>query len=253
MARVGFRSSNAALRRLESDIFVSEADRSTVKGVAFKALFFVLLSIASAIVTAVLLFQSATQDFIYWTLFPAMIIAFVCSIIAIFVPSTAAICGTMYCVFEGIVVGAVSAILEVYFPGVALMALLSTMGVFAVLQVCYATGIIRVNKLFVSIVVSAAIGLFLFMVASYIISFASPTYRDLFFGDSILALVVAAALVILASCMIVLDLNNIDMMVKNGIHKKYEWSAAFGLILTLIWLYLEFLRLFSIIMSRNSR
>lgn len=250
---IRYRSSNTVIRGLDKHIAVSAADRSSYKGVAFKTLFLALVSLASAIVFAVLLLNNATTEFVYWVLPISSIFALISALVAVFFVDLTPVFGTVYCVLQGVVMGALSALIEQYFPGVALMALLSTMGVFTILMVCYATGIIKVGNMFRSIVTSCLIGVIVFVLVASLVAMFNEAARELMYGDSIFAFVLSGILVLLASAMILVDLSNIDATIKNGLHKKYEWMAAFGLIVTLIWLYLEFLRFFSIAASRSSK
>jgi uncharacterized YccA/Bax inhibitor family protein len=236
---------------LERDIFVDAADRSSYKGVAFKTIYMAVLTLVSATVFAILLLNNATTEFVGWVLPIASILAFVCAMAAIWIPSATPTFGSIYCIMQGAVVGAVSALVEQYFAGVALMALLSTMGTFGILMVLYATGVIRVGRRFVGFVIGAMVAFLVFSLVTTLVAVFSPAARETLFGDSVFALVISLVAVLLASMVILLDLYRIDTVVKMGLHRQHEWRAAFSLIITLIWLYMEFVRFFLIISSRS--
>jgi uncharacterized YccA/Bax inhibitor family protein len=247
------RSSNAAISNLARNANEAVVDRASYKGVTFKTIYLAALTLVSSIVFAILLTNQATQEFVLWTLMPASIVAFIFAMIAIFAPGTTPVTGSVYCVLQGVVIGAISALVEIVFPGVAFMALLSTVGVFILMMVLYVTGVIKVGRFLQSAVISALMGVLLFSIIASIVSMFNAAARETLFGDSILALVVAVIVVIIASFCILLDLKQIDDTVKLGLDKKFEWRAAFGLIITLIWLYMEMVRLFVILSSRRRR
>ena len=82
-----------------------------------------------------------------------------------------------------------------------------------------------------------------------LLGFVIPQTVELFYGNTWVAMLVSAIMVLLAAFYILVDLSDVTMLVDARMEKKYEWRAAFGLTVTLIWLYVEFLRLFVIIAS----
>jgi len=248
-----YRSSNYVIGGLEKQEFVATGDRASYKGVGLKTLYMAIVTLASAIVFAILLLNNATTDFVYWVLPLSAILAFVCAMLAIIMPRLVPMFGSMYCVLQGVVVGAVSALIEAYFPGAAMMALLSTMGVFGVLVVLYSSGIIKVGIKMQTFILGFLISFLVFSIVTTLVAMFNQAARETLFGDSIFALIISGIAVLLASMVILLDLSRVDAIVKQGLHKDYEWTAAFGLIVTLIWLYMEFLRFFMIVYSRSSK
>lgn len=164
----------------------------------------------------------------------------------------APILAPVYAVTEGLLVGMISALLNRQYPGIAIQAFMMTIGVATAMLAIYRSGWIKVNRTFVIGVVSATGGVLLF----YLISIA----LNLFFGGSALNFVFAPTpigilfslfVVGLAALNLVLDFEIIRQGVEAKAPKYMEWYSAFGLTVTLVWLYLELLRLLAKLRSRD--
>jgi len=156
----------------------------------------------------------------------------------------------VYAVAEGLFVGAVSRIYSVafdepgtpVFQGIVAQAVLGTLAVFAAMLIAYKTGIIKVTEKFRRIVTMAVMGYAIFALVNFLYAwigghpFGLGGTGALGFGISIFAIV-------LASAMLAVDFDSIDRAIAAGAPEKYSWLLAHGLIVTLVWLYLEILRL----------
>ena len=246
-----FRSSNPAIRgmrRAQEESF-DPANAATYKGVALKALLLILITIAAAVGSAVLLFTFPGAALILMiAAIPTTLIAMV---VMIFAPRTVKVTGTIYLIAQGILVGAISAVIGVAYGGVVLSALLSTFGVFTVMMILYATGVVKVTQKFRSFMYTALLAVVIVNLLIFLVSLFSDAVKDMFYGNTLFSIGISVLMVIFASIFILIDLSNIDELVRGGFDKRYEWNAAFSLTVTLLWLYLEFLRLFSKIMSRR--
>ncbi len=159
----------------------------------------------------------------------------------------------VYAVVKGLFIGATSANLEARFPGVVLQAVMLTFAVLAVLLLIYRTGVIKVSRNF-RIAVLAATGA---IVLLYLVNLG----MRLFGYDGIgfiheatpLGIAFSAFAVIMASLNLVLDFDFIEKGVARGAPKYMEWFAAFGLLVTLVWLYVEILRLLTKVNKRKRR
>lgn len=241
---------NPAMNRLHKYPQTSD-NTATYSGVALKAFYFVLLTMISAIVSFVFSIElaiSASQIFIV-LLIGIPIVAFILSLVAVFAPSTAPVTGSLYAVLQGFLVGFISLIFEASYGGVVFAALLSTIVVLLLMTVLYSTGIIRVGAFFKKFMISALLGILVSQLIIFIISLFTPALRILFYGDGPLSIIISVIMVIAASLMILFDFKHISEVVENKLDKKYEWVAAFGLLITIIWLYMEFLKLFAKIAS----
>ncbi|MCL2751766.1 MAG: Bax inhibitor-1/YccA family protein [Firmicutes bacterium] len=247
-----FRTSNPAMRGLRQAQTQGVETAATYGGVTVKALYFAGLTIAAAVFGAFLLFSADPQT-VTVILIVSLVVSLVFGLAAAFAPRTIPVTGSLYAAAQGILMGAISAIVGAVYGGVVLAALLSTAGVFGVMLLLYRTGVIKVTQKFKAVMVSALITVVLINLAVMLIWVItrSDVIFQMFYGNSGLSILISVVMVLLASLFILVDLSEIDMIVKNGLDKKYEWRAAYGLIITLIWLYMEFLRLFMKIASRR--
>lgn len=187
--------------------------------------------------------EGAAPSIPMWYL-PGAIGALVFAMIIIFKPTTAPYLAPVYAALEGLLLGAISALFEVKYPGIVLQAVLCTAGVFLALLLAYQSKLIKVTENFRLGVVAATGGIAIV----YLIDFGMR-----FFGMNMpfihetgaLGIGVSLFIVAVASLNLVLDFDFIEQGAERGAPKFMEWYAAFGLVVTLVWLYLEMLRLLS--------
>ena len=164
-------------------------------------------------------------------------------------PQIARFVAPAYAVVQGIFVGAISHAYETWQSGIVLSAVGATLGVFAVMLVLYRFRIVKVTERFRSIVVSATMGLMLFYLVSWIVSLfgANISVINSTSGLGIALSVFAAGL---AAFNLMLDFDLMERGAKAGAPAHMNWFAALGLLVTLVWLYLEMLRLLSKLQRR---
>ncbi|MFF9146357.1 Bax inhibitor-1/YccA family protein [Streptomyces sp. NPDC055051] len=152
-----------------------------------------------------------------------------------------------YAAFEGVFLGVISAAVSTYIAdGVVVQAVLGTMAVFAGVLIAYKMGWIRVNRRFTGFVMAAAMGFMLLMVVNLLFSvFAGGD--GLGFRSGGLGILFGVIGVILGACFLALDFKQVEDGVTYGAPREEAWLAAFGLTMTLVWIYLEMLRLLSIL------
>ncbi|MFD2764108.1 Bax inhibitor-1/YccA family protein [Micromonospora eburnea] len=148
-----------------------------------------------------------------------------------------------YSIIEGVFVGAVSKTFESFYDGIVLQAVVATFGVFFVMTMLYKARVIRATPKFTKIMVAIMGGLFATMMINLVLSlFGVNTHlRD----GSGLAIVFSLVCIVVASLSFVLNFANIEEGVRMGLPQRYAWTAAFGIVVGLVWLYLEVLRLLS--------
>ena len=156
-----------------------------------------------------------------------------------------------YAGLEGLALGTLSSYYESFYPGIVSQAVIGTVAAFAGVLVMYRNGTLRATPQFTRAVIGAAIGYFILGLASLIASFFGVGQGYGFYGVSGLGLLLAVAGVGLSSLFLVLDFDQIEKGVAAGVPEKESWRASFGLMVTVVWLYLEVLRLISIL--RNDR
>jgi uncharacterized YccA/Bax inhibitor family protein len=179
----------------------------------------------------------------------ALIGGLVLAIITIFKPKLARVTGVLYAAAEGLLLGAISHLYEVQFKGIALQAVGLTIGVFAMMLFLYATRIIRVTEKLRTGVIAATGAVFLVYMASILLRIFGADVP--FIHDAgPLGILFSVVVVGIAAFNLLLDFDFIDRGVAAGAPRYMEWYAAFGLLVTLVWLYLELLRLLSKLRSR---
>ncbi|MFD4574165.1 Bax inhibitor-1/YccA family protein [Streptomyces sp. NPDC058417] len=156
-----------------------------------------------------------------------------------------------YAALEGVFLGVISSAVSTYIAdGVVAQAVLGTMAVFAGVLVAYKAGWIRVNRRFYGFVMAAALGFVLLMAVNLL--FAVFGGGDgLGFRSGGLGIVFGIIGIILGACFLALDFKQVEDGIAYGAPREEAWLAAFGLTLTLVWIYMEFLRLLSILNSSD--
>ncbi len=166
-----------------------------------------------------------------------------------FRPHLAKFIAPIYAIAEGYFVGAISRAYENLYDGLVVQAAGMTLAVFAVMLVLYRTGVIRVTERFRKIVVTAMIGVMVFYGISMVISLFGGSVSFLS-SPSLLGIGFSVLVAGLAAFNLALDFDFIEKGSKQGLDKNFEWYAAFGLLVTIIWLYLELLRLLAKLRER---
>ncbi|WP_204892154.1 Bax inhibitor-1/YccA family membrane protein [Planococcus chinensis] len=171
------------------------------------------------------------------------------ALVTIFIPKVSPFTAPLYALLEGLFVGAVSAQYEVQYGGIVFQAVLLTIGVLLSLLLAYKSGFIKVTQNFRLGVVAATGAIFIVYLISFIGSFFGFQIPHLHEATP-LGIAISVVIVIIAALNLVLDFDFIENASEKGVPKYYEWYGAFGLLVTLIWLYLEILRLLSKLRSR---
>jgi uncharacterized YccA/Bax inhibitor family protein len=175
--------------------------------------------------------------------------AFALGMVTSFVPKAARITAPLYCLGYGLFLGALSSIYNLYYNGIVTQAVFATIGIFTAMLILYATRIIKVTNKFVMIVVGATFGIFLMYMFAMIASLFGAKVSFLNDGSP-LAILISVGIIIVAALNLAIDFAFIEKASAAGAPKYMEWYAAFGITVTLIWIYLEVLRLLAML-NRN--
>ncbi|AMB57729.1 Bax inhibitor-1/YccA family protein [Microterricola viridarii] len=182
----------------------------------------------------------------------AGVIGFVLALVNIFKKEPSPALVLAYAAFQGIFVGAISATYAAAYDGIVIQAVLATLAVVGVTLALFASGKIRASKKATKVFLIAMVGYLVFSVLNLVLSMTGAVsnpwgLRGEFeiFGIP-LGLVLGVLVVIMGAYSLVLDFDFIQRGVKNGAPSKYAWSGVFGILVTVIWLYLEILRMFAI-------
>jgi uncharacterized YccA/Bax inhibitor family protein len=200
-----------------------------------------LLTVVSAAVTWALL----PQDLAWGLALPAVLVAFVLGLVISFKQIANPAATLSYGVLYGIALGAISEAFNDIYPGIVVQALIGTFGVFAGMLVVYKTGAIRVTPKLTRMVVGALFGALVLLLVNLLVGFfTSGDPLGLYAGGPV-AIVFSLVMIGIAAFMLLLDFDMADEAIRRGVPPKFAWYIAFGLLVTVIWLYLEILRLLS--------
>jgi uncharacterized YccA/Bax inhibitor family protein len=214
--------------------YMTMDDVVTKTGLAF------LVTVASAALTWALPGQSAMG-----LAMPAVIVALVLGLVIAFKQIASPVATLSYGALYGVALGAISEMFNAVFPGIVMQALIGTFGVFAGMLFVYKTGAIKVTPKLTRWVVSAMIGALVLMVVNFLAAWIGG-------GDGLglrsggpLAILFSLVVIGIAAFVLLLDFDMADEAIRRGAPAKFAWYIAFGLLVTVVWLYIEILRLLS--------
>lgn len=242
---------NPTLRRVvrgsENGRYTAIDDNTaSMKSMAWKSVALCAVTIITAVLSALLLYHFLYTEnvnalvILFVALAFSVIPLFIITLIIMFVPKTAGVLGFIYCILEGLALGVTSALFDLFIPGIALMAFFGTCLVFLVSLAVFNLLGRKLSGKFIKFVFISLISFILLEAIGYILSLFVPLFAAAM-NNIWVQLAVSAVMILWASFMILIDLNNMKLLADNNIDKKYEWFAAFSLVTTLLWLYLEIL------------
>lgn len=238
------RSGNPVLTDKAFQIEGAYSEKMTIDGVVNKSFVMLGLVLLSAYWIWNQFYETLSFTNISLYLLVGLFGGFIVAMVTVFKPNIANITAPIYAILEGLVLGGISAFMETRYPGIVIQAVSLTFLIFFTLLAIYKTRVIKVTENFKLMVVSATSGIALLYFLNIILSlfgFDLPFIHDGGLFGIIFSLVVIA----IASMNLVLDFDFIESGAEKGAPKYMEWYASFGLMVTLIWLYLEILRLLS--------
>jgi uncharacterized YccA/Bax inhibitor family protein len=210
----------------------------TVDDVVSKTAITVGLTMLTGVITSFAVLTGAVSP---WPpLIAGGLIGFIISLVIIFkqLPNPGLV--LTYAAAEGVFLGAITGVFEAAFPGIAVKAILGTGLVFAVMLFVYKTGAVRVTPKLTKWVIGAGIAAVLMMIINLFAGGALGIRN----GGTI-AIIFSLLVIGIGAFMLLLNFDEADQMIRAGMPAKWAWYAAFGLVATLVWLYLEILRLLS--------
>jgi len=230
----------------------STGEVMTLQGTINKTLLSFLLLLMGAIYTWSKFSQAGEMASLIPYMAGGGIGGFILALITIFKKEWSPFTVPLYSVLEGIFIGGLSLVIDLQFQGQGLVmrAVALTFGTFFAMLFLYRSGIIKVNRKFVMGVVAATGGIFIIYLLSWIMGMFGIN-TGILYGNSIASIGFSLVVVAIAALNLVLDFDFIDKGSRAGVPKFMEWYAAFGLMVTLIWLYIEILRLLTKLSSRN--
>lgn len=175
---------------------------------------------------------------------------FVFALITIFKKTWAPVTAPIYAVLEGLFLGGISAVFHQQYPFLPMQAVALTFGTLFVLLIAYRTGVIRATENFKLGVVAATGAIALLYLVNLVMSFFGANI-PMIHSNGMFGILFSLFVVVIAALNLVLDFDFIEQGAQMGAPKYMEWYAAFGLLVTLVWLYLEILRLLMKLQSRD--
>jgi uncharacterized YccA/Bax inhibitor family protein len=228
----------------------SAANVMTLQGTIFKTSVLLAILVAGASVTWSRMLDGTPAMAYPWMLGGA-IGGLIIAMVTTFKPTLAPITAPLYAACQGLLVGAISAAYNALYHGLVVQAIGLTVGVLAALLIIYSSRIIRATENFKIGVVAATGGIFLLYMVEMVLSFFGmhvPFIHD----TGWLGIGVSIAVVIVAALNLILDFDFIETGVQRGAPKYMEWYGGFSLLVTLVWMYLEILRLLAKLQSSRN-
>jgi uncharacterized YccA/Bax inhibitor family protein len=246
-----FKSGNPAMNVFQNTITIPGAGVMTERGTLNKFFMLFLLVMASASLTWKAFYDGV--DVMPYTIGGA-ILGLVTALIVIFKKEWAAYLTPLYALFEGVFLGGISAIYNNVFaksaPGIVTQAVLLTFGAVIAMYLLYRFRIIKATEKFRSIIFTATAAIAVFYILAMVLRMFHVDIAFLHEG-SMLGIGFSLFVVAIAALNLILDFDMIEKGVAAGAPKYMEWYGAFGLLVTIVWLYLEILRLLSKLANRR--
>jgi len=231
-----FTNTSAATEVHETTV-IDRNETMTVSGTINKSFLMLILLIASAAVT-----WSMANPIVF--AIGGAIVGFILVLIAAFKPQYSGFLAPGYAIFEGLFIGGISSIFEVMYPGIVIQAVSCTFVTFMVCFGLYKYEIVKVTERFKSVVLAATLAIATYYLISWLLSIFTG-FQPVHNGNSWMSIGISAFVIVIAALNLFLDFDQIEKGVQQKMPKYMEWYGAMGLMITLVWLYIEFLRLLS--------
>lgn len=220
----------------------------TVQGALNKTLLLVIIMLISG--GAVWQqFSLGYLDKVNMLMMTGLIVGLITGFIIIFKQNLAPLLSPVYAFAEGALLGGLSSTLESTFPGIVIQAVALTFLAIFSMAILYKTGVIRATERFRSTVITATFSIMIFYLIGLVASFFG-VHLPLMYSSSPISIGFSVLVVILASMNLIIDFDFIEEGANRFLPKQYEWYGAFGLLVTIVWLYIEILRLLSKLRER---
>jgi len=246
MLKTAFRTSNPALSSKSFGGFVGvrpdTAEAMTIQGTVNKTAILLAVVVVAGLWPWRIFFNSGNPALVLPWLWAGTLGGFVVALVTIFKKSWSPATAPIYAVFEGLALGAVSAIYEARFPGIVFQAVALTVGTLATMLIAYKTRAIKATEGFKLGVIAATGAIAIVYVVSALLGLGGIEVGFIHSAGWI-GIGVSLLVVFVAALNLVLDFDFIERGATQGAPRYMEWYGAFGLLVTLVWLYLEILRL----------
>jgi uncharacterized YccA/Bax inhibitor family protein len=246
------RSSNPALTNnaFSGYGYVNRAEAMSIQGVVYKTLILILLTLLTAGWTWTKFYQSGNDPAsISLLMMVGLIGGFILALVTVFKQTWAPTTALFYALFEGLFIGGLSATLEAQFSGIVIQATGLTFGTLIAMLLAYQSGLIKPTENFKLGVVAATGGIMIVYLVTMALSLFG-IHVPYIYGGGWFGIGFSLFVIVIAALNFIIDFDFIEQGAARGAPKYMEWYGAFALMVTLIWLYVEFLRLLSNMRSR---
>lgn len=250
------KSSNPVFKNLAKQAAIT-TDSATITGITFKTIILLLLTFGSAAVSVIFGLKAINvpgqgvgfyaETWLYVILGVSFFTSFISVMVANFFPRVAMPFSMLYSLGQGAVLGTLTAIIDFFIPGSAVTALIGVGSIFLVMLFLYTSRAFRVTSKFRKVMFASLIAILITSIATGILSMFQvfPTM------SVSMSIVISVVLIIFGAFMLMLDFDYADSITTYGFPKQYEWVAALGFMVTLVWIYVQVLRLIVLLASRR--
>ena len=240
------RSSNPVFKKIKGmDYEANSYKEASYAGVGAKVLYYLLITVVGAFL-GLYLFSAVPSTYITILLVSGLI-GFISAVLAMVKPNLSLVFGSIYCLCEGLFLGVVSMIFETIVPGVVITAVAATFAIVLVSAVMFMSGLIKITKKFYKFILMATIGFVVTMVLVFIFQLLGFINTD----STGFAIIVGLISVVLASFYLMLDMEQARQLVEGGGPKEMEWMVSFGISYTVLWIYIEVLRIAVVLLANK--
>ena len=242
-----FTSSGSQKEEVHQAVLMDYDQNMTLAGTINKSILLFLILTASAMVVWWMTFNNMSP--IVPTIGGA-IVGLILVVIAAFKPQLSPYLAPGYALFEGLFIGGISSIFEMRYPGIVTQAVGATFVTFMVCLALFKYKIVQVTEQFKSIVMAATLAIGTYYLISWLFS-KFTGFVPVDYGNSMMSIGISIFVIVIAALNLFLDFDRIEKGAEQKMPKYMEWYGAMGLMITLVWLYMEFLRLLSKLNSKN--
>ena len=242
---ISYRSSNPVL----NNRFMAKlagVETMSIRGSMQKIGLLLTLTIISAFASALVCLNAGSNMYLYAGLLTVIgsVCGFITAIITFMTrPKNPVALMSLYAIFEGMLVGGMSLVLESIYPGIVLQAAFGTVGITTTMYVMFASRIIRPTPMFNKVLGGMVMSIMFLYLTSFVLTLFSGYDVPFLHSSGPIGIGVTLFILVVASLTLISDFGFIEQGVKNGAPKNMEWYAAFGILISLIWIYIETLRL----------
>lgn len=229
----------------DEEVIYSRSNCATYKGITTKTLILLLVSILSAAGAIASLYTQEGIGLLLGLLVCNGIIGMITILIGRTSPRASCACGIIYAISEGAFLGVLSCLINLFYEGIALVAIISTICVFGAMLGLFASGVIRNKSKIYSFTMTLGISI-LFMSLAMLIMSIIPACSAIF-NNIGLMIAIEVLFMVYACAMLLSNFYEAQQLVQNGCSKEHEWCCSFGLLVSILYIYVEILRLLMIL------